>query len=69
MGIAGQEPYSEQNCRSLLQVVIAGRYFYMATSIFVFGLSRCSNDLPIHPGFWPTNNITIYIVDVIAGVT
>ena len=34
--------------------------------IFFIGLSRCSNDLPIHPGFWPTNNITIHIVHVLA---
>ena len=44
------------------------RYFFFFFFFFFFfiGLSRCSNDLPIHPGFWPTNNITIHIVHVLA---
>ena len=45
---------------------LCARHSFFFFFFFLIGLSRCSNHLPIHPGFWPTNNITIHIVHVIA---
>ena len=49
---------SVENYLSLKKLMIFVSFFFF----FFIGLSRCSNDLPIHPGFWPTNNITVLYI-------